>query len=175
MFTTIFSHINDLNALKAVATEIASQINSAYAARAKELTEAAKKAVPEKNPFPTGPITPVKRKTEVITAKTIAKKQAATQAEQKAVKAEAKETAETEAVKISITDKAALQKLGLTFEMYNERCWVLRGNTKPIKDELRSRFHGVFNSRLQGGEGWVFRTADSQVVADALGIKVEVA
>ena len=75
---------------------------------------------------------------------------------------------------ISITDKAAIKKLGLRFEKYNERCWVLRGDSKPLRKEL-VKFKGVFNSRLSGGEGWVFRNDNVEECAKALGIKIKTA
>lgn len=76
---------------------------------------------------------------------------------------------------IAITDTKAIKKLGLTFEKYNDKCWVLRGETKPLRKILKEQFKGVYNSRLNGGEGWVFRTASAQECANALGLNVKVA
>ena len=76
---------------------------------------------------------------------------------------------------VSVTDTAAVAALGLTFEKYNERCFVLRGNTKPIRKALKEDYKGAFNSHLNGGEGWVFSNKKAEEVAKALGIKINVA
>lgn len=73
---------------------------------------------------------------------------------------------------VAITDLAAIKKLGLSFVKYNDRCWVLRGDTKPLRKILKEQFKGVFNSHLSGGEGWVIKTANVDECAKALGIKL---
>ena len=73
---------------------------------------------------------------------------------------------------MAITDLAAIKKLGLSFVKYNDRCWVLRGDTKPLRKILKEQFKGVFNSHLSGGEGWVIKTANVDECAKALGIKL---
>ncbi|MGG7664040.1 hypothetical protein [Dyadobacter sp. BHUBP1] len=42
-----------------------------------------------------------------------------------------------------------------TVEAYSEWSIVVRGDTKPIKDQLKA-LGGRFNFRLQGGAGWIF-------------------
>lgn len=73
---------------------------------------------------------------------------------------------------VAITDLAAIKKLGLSFVKYNDRCWVLRGDTKPLRKILKEQFKGVFNSHLSGGEGWVIKTVNVDECAKALGIKL---
>lgn len=47
------------------------------------------------------------------------------------------------------------QAEGVTVEEYSERALVVRGDTKPIKDELKA-IGGRFNAKLKGGPGWIF-------------------
>lgn len=97
-----------------------------------------------------------------------------------ATKAKTKKTSEKEPkatspkTLISVTDANTIKKLGLnfTFSEYNERCWVLRGDTKPLKVILKEKFEGKFNPRLKGGPGWIIRNAHVAECAKALGIKI---
>jgi hypothetical protein len=47
------------------------------------------------------------------------------------------------------------QKSDLTIQDYSEKAIVLRGDTKPIKDQLKD-LGGSFNFKLKGGAGWIF-------------------
>jgi len=47
------------------------------------------------------------------------------------------------------------QKSDLTIQDYSEKAIVLRGDTKPIKDQLKE-LGGSFNFKLKGGAGWIF-------------------
>lgn len=186
-FTSIFAQFNTVDELKTLANAICANVKSAYDARVAELkadtTEVeatvevttSAPAKPAKTAKPEAKQTTTTKQSKVAAAKEAAakfKKQADTPKEKptpKAKKAGADETL------ISISDIAAIKKLGLTFEKYNDRCWVLRGNTKPLRKVMTDQFHGVFNSRLTGGEGWIVRTSQAQECADALGLKIKVA
>lgn len=120
-------------------------------ARAKEMAAKFKK---DKSEAKTEPKKEVKAKKETAKAET-----------KKEVK-----SASTSDDLIAITDMAAIKKLGLTFEKYNERCYVLRGNTKPLRKALKE-FKGVYNGRLTGGEGWVIANKYAESCAKALGLK----
>jgi hypothetical protein len=43
----------------------------------------------------------------------------------------------------------------LIIQEYSEKAIVLRGDTKPIKDQLKE-LGGSFNFKLKGGPGWIF-------------------
>lgn len=43
----------------------------------------------------------------------------------------------------------------LSVEDYSEKCIVVRGDTKPHKDQLK-QLGGKWNSRLRDGPGWIF-------------------
>lgn len=190
-FTTIFSKFNTENELRSLANIICGQVKEAFEARMAEITattgddltvevevETTTAAAPAVAPQPKS-----KGKGKTAAAKEVAERMKKSKETDKATaKAKAETKAETKAATtsdddalIAITDLAAIKKLGLTFEKYNDRCWVLRGNTKPLRKILKDQFRGVFNSRLTGGEGWVFKTANAQNVSDALGLKVKVA
>lgn len=158
-FTTIFAKYDSADELRSLANEICGQVKSAFDARIIEITSS--KGAPASTGNQTAQ--PEAKAAKAKTAK--AKKQD----ESPKAKSDDSETL------ISITDVKAIKKLGLTFEKYNDKCWVLRGETKPLRKVLKDQFKGVFNSRLTGGDGWVFRTANAQECADALGIKVKVA
>ena len=101
----------------------------------------------------------------------IANKTKTKPAEAPKTKTKTKTVGETDTL-VAITDLAAIKKLGLSFVKYNDRCWVLRGETKPLRKILKEQFKGVFNSHLSGGEGWVIKTANVDECAKALGIKL---
>lgn len=193
MFTTIFSHINDLNELKGLAQEIAQKVSSAYEARAKELMEAAKVAAAPKQPTPPpapvapsdnpfSNVSPVERKPkrEVYRAKKAPKKEQVSAPTTAATKTE-------EDVQISISDKNALKQLKLSFHQYNKWCWALYGDTKPLREDLRKKLGGKFVATLtdysgditgtkeQRFAGWLWKNEDVQKAADALGLQIKVA
>lgn len=191
-FPTVFAVCATIDECKAQALNLQEQIKAAYAVRAAEINSASNevtiKAV-EETPAPADPkqkpttaATPQldpapkaekgkgkKDPKEIAKAMKSEKKEAAPKAEipQTTTKAD-------EDVQISITDKAAIAKLGLTFEKYSERCYVLRGNTKPIRETLK-KFNGSWQPVLrQGnkGKGWTFRIPDAEALSQALGIAI---
>jgi hypothetical protein len=173
-FAQVFAQVNSVEELKQIANSICQQVKIAYDERAKVLNnviEVKVELAPETamtattETAPTAPQQPKKRgrKTVAQTAK-----------EQKA-EITAKQAAEAPGdTEIAITDTAAIKKLGLKFEKYNDKCWVLKGDTKPLRKALKS-FRGVFNSHLSCGEGWIFKTENAAKVANALGIKTKIA
>lgn len=162
MLSSIFSQYTSTEELKSAANAMCAQVKEAYEARFKELTPNGKAA---SNPA-TAPATPAKTETKGKKEKTAKAKP------QEAPKTEAKAKTAGDTDLIAITDINAIKKLGLTFEKYNDRCWVLRGDTKPLRKVLKEQFKGVFNSHLSGGEGWVIKTANVEECAKALGLKV---
>lgn len=42
----------------------------------------------------------------------------------------------------------------ITITKYNEKSWVIRGNTREIREKLKE-FGATFNPRLNGGPGWI--------------------
>lgn len=173
-FTSVFANLKTQQEISDVANAIGRALTEAVKARQQELVNGVKvvnvtaEVVTEAAPQTE---TAKGKKSTAAKAKEVAAKMK-TQTEAPKAKAESKTDDDT---LIAITDTAAIKKLGLTFEKYNERCWVLRGETKPLRKVLKEQFKGVFNGRLSGGEGWVFRNENAQECANALGIKVKVA
>lgn len=143
VLTSVFSEYTSTEELKSAANAICAQVNDAYKARFAEIANKTKTA----SKPATAPATPAKPETKTKTV------------------------GETDTL-VAITDLAAIKKLGLSFVKYNDRCWVLRGDTKPLRKILKEQFKGVFNSHLSGGEGWVIKTANVNECAKALGIKL---
>lgn len=174
-FPTVFAKYDNIEELKAIANSICGQVKEAYDARLAEIKSGNTGVIVEVVDITAATPQPKKKESKVAAAKEAAakmKKQETASPKTKTVDTTTKSTDDT---LIAITDTAAIKKLGLTFEKYNDRCWVLRGETKPLRKILKEQFKGVFNSRLTGGEGWVFKTAVAQSVGDALGLKVKVA
>lgn len=143
VLTSVFSEYTSTEELKSAANAICAQVNDAYKARFAEIANKTKTA----SKPATAPAAPAKPE------------------------AKAKTAGDTDTL-VAITDLAAIKKLGLSFVKYNDRCWVLRGDTKPLRKILKEQFKGVFNSHLSGGEGWVIKTANVDECAKALGIKL---
>ena len=151
VLTSVFSEYTSTEELKSAANAICAQVNDAYKARFAEIANKTKTA----SKPATAPAAPAKPEAKAKKEKT----------------AKTKTVGETDTL-VAITDLAAIKKLGLSFVKYNDRCWVLRGDTKPLRKILKEQFKGVFNSHLSGGEGWVIKTANVDECAKALGIKL---
>ena len=190
-FTKVFALFNTVEEIKDLANNICAQVKNAYEVREKELmgteetdevlveiemeeqVQEAPKAMIDKAASKTARAKEMaaKFKKDKSEAKTEPKKEV--KAKKETAKAETKKevkSASTSDDLIAITDMAAIKKLGLTFEKYNERCYVLRGNTKPLRKALKE-FRGVYNGRLTGGEGWVIANKYAESCAKALGLK----
>lgn len=174
-FGVAFAQITDWNVLKAVANDIAAQLKVAYDERLEQLKKANETASVNIEVTTTDKKAEMKQTVKKAASKAksvkVAKVVKLNETEQTA---KTVKTAKASSDEISITDTKAIAKLGLKFESYNEKCWVLRGDTKPLRTVLKDQFKGVFNSRLKGGEGWVIRNANVEECAKALGMKVKV-
>ena len=76
----------------------------------------------------------------------------------------------TKVVQISISSltKAQIKKMGLRFEKYSDRCQLLIGDTKPIKDEIKSIGKGHWYAKK---EGWFLTNKNAEKLAALLKIK----
>lgn len=181
-FASVFAKYRTVEELKAVANDICGQVKTAFDVRVKEIKSdnmdvevevvSAQDETPQTEKKTKSPKT---KNDKTAGAKEMAEKFKKQEKQQKSeAQKETKESKDNDTL-IAITDTKAIKKLGLTFEKYNDKCWVLRGETKPLRKILKEQFKGVYNSRLNGGEGWVFRTASVQECANALGLNVKVA
>ena len=56
------------------------------------------------------------------------------------------------------TPKVRTPAQSLLIETYREKSFVVRGDTKPFKDQLgRKGLGGKWNRKLRGGAAWIFR------------------
>lgn len=181
-FESVFARYNSVDELKDIANNICGQVKEAFDARVKEIKSGNNEVKVEVEvetgnaPKPEEKPKSGKAKGNKITgAKEMAEK---FKKQEKGQKSEAKNEPKAEKdndTLIAVSDVEAIKKLGLKFEKYNDKCWVLRGETKPLRKVLKEQFKGVYNSHLNGGDGWVFRNANAQECANALGLNVKVA
>lgn len=187
-FASVFAQFNTVEDIKEVANNICEQVKNAYESRLKELDSTMVEAVVEVEveamPVEETPKKESKKGDKKSRAKEMAEKfkkeKAETKAEtKKETKTETKpkkevrkETKAETSDLIAVTDTAAIKKLGLTFKKYNDKCYVLRGETKPLRKVLKDEFKGVYNSRLTGGEGWVISAKHAENCAKALGLRL---
>lgn len=164
IISMLFAQQSKTEDLKNLANTICAEVKEAYEARFKEIkdTPSAKTETP---------------KTESKSKSDNKKPTAAKSKASEPAKPESKSKTSSEAndIVMETIDLKAIKKLGLTFEKYSDWCWVLRGETKPLRKILKEKFKGVFNSRLSGGEGWVIKTDNVKECAKALGLNVKVA
>jgi len=62
------------------------------------------------------------------------------------------------------------EKQCVRMDPYSEKSFVVRGDTKPIKEQL-TKLHGKWNTNLKGGEGWIFSNKRLDQVQSFLGSK----
>lgn len=188
-FASVFAQFETIEEITSVANNICAQVKEAFDARKEELTakevavevfvEAATEEVEETKSEPKKEAKKSSSKTskaKEMAAKMKAEKESKVESKKETKKTEPKEQVRKEQKEdsgtlIAVTDTAAIKKLGLTFQKYNDKCYVLRGDTKPLRKVLKEDFKGVFNSRLSGGEGWVISAKHAQNCAKALGLK----
>lgn len=179
-FSSVFAKYDTVDELKAVANNICGQVKEAFDTRVAEIKSGntgvvVEVEVPANEMQKPEPKSSKSKNNKTAGAKEMAEKFKKQEKEQKTKEKKESKVNKDDDTLIAITDTKAIEKLGLTFEKYNDKCWVLRGETKPLRKILKEQFKGVYNSRLNGGEGWVFRTASAQECADALGLNVKVA
>ena len=114
------------------------------------------------------------KKTAKTSAKSTAKKTTKTEVKKEVAKAKAaKKTSKVEAPEVEVIkiNKRTINKLGLQYVNYSEKSFAIIGDTKPIKEELKT-LKGRFNARLTvDGEqvaGWVFAKRNQEPVKKSL-------
>lgn len=107
-------------------------------------------------------------------SKVTAKKTTKTEVKKEVAKTKAaKKTAKVEAPEVEVIkiNKRTINKLGLQYVDYSEKSFAIIGETKPIKEELKS-LKGRFNAHLTvDGEqvaGWVFAKRNIEPVKKSL-------
>lgn len=181
-FSTVLSNLNTQEELSAVANAIREQLINAVNTRKNEIT-AGTKTVSVEISVNTSAVEvapePVKTESKKSMADS-AKEVAAKMKKEKSGKKNEKKNEPAPSVKsddaiIAITDLDSIKKLNLTWEKYSDKCWVLRGDTKPLRKVLREELRGSYRPNLRGQSGWAFTIARAKAAAEALGLKLETA
>lgn len=178
-FASVFSAYTNENEIKSIANAIGQELKKSVEARLAELAGGKATATVEVNVSvqseATSKPTATTKKDATAKAKEVAARLKETQKAKPEPKAKAEPKVKSESeddTLISITDKDAIAKLGLTFVKYTDKCYALYGDTKPLRNELK-KLGGTFNKYLKVGEGWVFRNKQVPEIEKALGIKAK--
>lgn len=187
----VFAQINDAKELKETAQNIVEQINTAYQARLAELmpkknAPAVVDATPSTKGKKSAP-TKIKRTKgefdgvpEADAAKTASKKsKSAKDTAKSEPKTTTKDTAKSakpakvEQVKISSLTKAQVKAMNIHFEEYSEKCMLMIGETKSIKDDIKANGWARWYSRAEDErKGWMVNKEYAATLAKALKIKL---
>lgn len=181
----IFAQINDAKELKETANDIIQQISTAYNARLAELMhQKAAPVVVDATPSAKGKKTaPTKTKKntkdefsgvpeadEQKAAPTKKSKSAKDTTKDK--KTESNKHEEIEQVKIASLTKKQVAAMHIHFEEYNEKCMLLIGETKPIKEDIKAGgWAKWYSTKHDEREGWLINKTYAAKLAKALKIK----
>lgn len=176
----IFAKINDKSELRETAQDIVTQIQTAYNARLAEL-------MPKEIPvvIDAAPSTKGKKSAPTKTKKSTknefegvpeANEQKATptkkdKSAKDAAKTESNKPEKVEQVKIASLTKKQISAMKIRFEEYNEKCMLLIGETKPIKEDIKSGGWTKWYSRDER-QGWLVNKTYAAKLAKALKIKI---
>ena len=154
----IFAKINDKSELRETAQSIVTQIQVAYNARLAEL-------MPKETPavIDAAPSTKGKKSAPTKTKKDKSAKDVA--------KTESNKPEKVEQVKIASLTKKQISTMKIRFEEYNEKCMLLIGETKPIKEDIKSGGWAKWYSHDER-QGWLVNKAYATKLAKALKIKL---
>lgn len=182
----VFTQIDNAKELKETANNIIQQISTAYNARLAELMpEKAAPVVVDATPSTRGKKTaPTKtKKTAKDEFKGVpeadeqkaapTKKGKTTKDTTKTAKTENDKSAKVEQVKIASLTKAQIKAMNIHFEEYSEKCMLLIGETKPIKEDIKAGGWAKWYDR-SGDErhGWLINKTYANKLAKALKIKL---
>ena len=169
---SVFSQFTTVKELKEVAQSVINQVNAAYKARLVQIQKTSEKELPAQVPVSVSSkgtkTTPKNTKQPKKTAPKVEEpaKENALKSEQKTEK---KPKEEVKQVSISSLTKAQIKAMNIKFEHYSEKCMVLTGNTRCIKDEIKATGKARWNNHRQG---WFVGNDAAKELAKALKIKI---
>lgn len=169
----VFAQINDVKELKTTANNIMLQIKEAYDARLAELLPKKKTtAKPTKDTFSGVPEAETQKPASV---KNKSVKDTAKNEPKPTTKDTAKSAkpAKVEQVKISSLTKAQIKSMNIHFEEYSEKCMLMIGETKSIKDDIKANGWARWYSRAEDErKGWMVNKEYAATLAKILKIKL---
>lgn len=166
-FSSIFAQLDNIEDVKLVANALVQEITTLHNSRVKELKE-------EKNTLKAEVSLTSESKS---TAKTkAAAKPKSEPKEKKATTKKKKSEPQEEPASdtVSVLTPKEIAELNLTFEPYKNG-WVLYGDTKPIRQILKTTYQGKFSNNFGGKAGWIFRKADAEKLVADFGLDVKIA
>lgn len=158
----IFAQIECAKELKETANSIMQQIKAAYDAR---LAEIMPKAKGVKNGVVAISATPTTK------GKKTAPKKTAKSEFDGVPEADTQKAAKVEQVKIASLTKAQIKAMNIHFEQYSEKCMLMIGETKPIKEDIKENGWARWYSK-DGRQGWMVKNDYAQQLAKVLKIKL---
>lgn len=172
----VFAQINDAKELKATANNIMLQIKEAYDARLAELLPKKKNTakVVEATVSAKGE-TAAKPTKDTFSGVPEAEAQKPASVKNKSAKDTAKNAkpAKVEQIKISSLTKAQVKAMNIHFEEYSEKCMLMIGETKSIKDDIKANGWARWYSRAKDDrKGWMVNKEYAATLAKALKIKL---
>lgn len=167
-FHSTFNGINDIDQLRYVKQVIMLATQEAFEARRKEIepkTETKPSVTvnmkPKAAPVEEAEAEEVKEEPKAEPKKTVVKKTAAK------VTKPSKE--EVKQLKIAELTPADIKKMGVKFYRYSEKCIFLVGETKPIKEAIKSEAGGHWN---HARKGWFLKDEAGRKLAKEMGCKI---
>lgn len=170
-FHSTFNGINDIDQLRYVKQVIMLATQEAFEARRKEIepkTETKPSVTVNMKPkAKAAPVEEAEAEEVEDEPKTEPKKTTAkAKAQPKATKP-AKE--EVKQLKIAELTPADIKKMGVKFYRYSEKCIFLVGETKPIKEAIKSEAGGHWN---HARKGWFLKDEAGRKLAKEMGCKI---
>ena len=163
-FKACFAQSETTESVQTMFKTLMNELCNSCNARQEEIKSGKKKTVSKK----TADVKTIKTETKKTEPKKVEPKK--TEPKKSAAKTEntTKTTPDVEAIRIP---KRTVCKLGLEYVDYSEKSFVVFGDTKPIKDELK-KLTGRFNGRLtingKTQAGWVFAKRNAEPVLKSL-------
>lgn len=171
----IFARIENAKELKETANSIMQQIKAAYDARLVELMPAKVEATPSTKGTKAAP----KYKKQTAKSEFAGVPEADAENKKKTAPKQSKSTKETaktdtkpvkvEQIKIASLTKKQINAMKIHFEQYNEKCMLIVGETKPIKEDIKSTCWARWHNERKG---WIVSNDGAQTLAKALKIKL---
>lgn len=167
-FHSTFNGITDIEQLRYVKQVIMLATQEAFEARRKEIepkTETKPSVTvnmkPKAAPVEEAEAEEVKEEPKAELKKTVVKKTAA--------KATKPSKEEVKQLKIAELTPADIKKMGVKFYRYSEKCIFLVGETKPIKEAIKSEAGGHWN---HARKGWFLKDEAGRKLAKEMGCKI---
>lgn len=155
---SVFAQFTTISEIKELANSICQQTKTAYEKRAKEIGASEQK--------PTEIALNVSAKGE---KKTPTKAKAEEQLAKETSVSDKKTKGEIPQVKASSLTKEQIKKLGIKFTQYSEKAVFLSGETKSIKEDIKTIGGGHWNAARKG---WFLKNENAKALAKEMHVRI---